>query len=81
MNIEIDETKLRNMEEDMEDLLKVIKAYDKLVTEKNELIKELEAEKDLSVKCFKSLLKLVKKQKISKESKKIIREIESLLKQ
>ena len=80
MIIEIDETKIKNMEEDKEDLLKVIKAYDQLVLQKNEEIKLLEEEKTMSVNCFKQLLKIMKKQKISRESKKIIREIEALLK-
>ena len=80
MIIEIDETKIKNMEEDKEDLLKVIKAYDQLVLQKNEEIKLLKEEKTMSVNCFKQLLKIMKKQKISRESKKIIREIEALLK-
>ena len=60
MIIEIDETKLHEMEEDLENYVKLVKHYDEAIVVKNELIKRYEKELNLSKKIIVYLLESLK---------------------
>lgn len=60
MTIEIDETRLHEMEEDLENYVKLVKRYDDAIVVKNELIKRYEKELNLSKKIIVYLLESLK---------------------
>lgn len=61
MTVEIDEVKLQEMQEDMDNYVKLIKRYDESFLIKKELIKRLESELDKSKDIIVILLDLLSK--------------------
>jgi len=59
MVVEIDEVKIHEMEEDLENYVKLIKRYDEAFIIKNELIKRYEKELSLSKEIIISLLEVL----------------------
>lgn len=77
MIIEVDEVKIQEMEEDNENLVKLIKRYDEAVIIKDELIKRYEKELSYSNQIILTLLDAVKNSFGEDEVKKA--EIEKLI--
>ena len=80
MTIEIEETKLQNLNEQIEELVTVIKRYDDAIKIKNNLIKELEKEVSLGKESIMLLLvALENNAQLTEQHKKIIEEIKNTL--
>ena len=80
MTIEIEETKLQNLNEQIEELVKVIKRYDDAIKIKNSLIKELEKEVSLGKESIMLLLiALENNAQLTEHHKMIIEEIKNTL--
>ena len=78
MVVEIDEVKIHEMEEDLENYVKLIKQYDDAVVVKDELIRRYEKELKSSSQIILVLLKVVKENFKGDTQK--LEEIENLMK-
>ena len=78
MIIEVDEVKVQEMEEDLENYVKLIKQYDDAVVVKDELIRRYEKELKSSSQIILILLKTVKENFKGDTQK--LEEIENLIK-
>ena len=78
MIIEVDEVKVQEMEEDLENYVKLIKQYDDAVVVKDELIRRYEKELKSSSQIILILLKAVKENFKGDAQK--LEEIENLIK-
>ena len=78
MIIEVDEVKVQEMEEDLENYVKLIKQYDDAVVVKDELIRRYEKELKSSSQIILILLKAVKENFKGDTQK--LEEIENLIK-
>ena len=78
MIIEVDEVKVQEMEEDLENYVKLIKQYDDAVVVKDELIRRYEKELKSSSQIILILLKAVKEN--FKDDTQKLEEIENLIK-
>lgn len=78
MIIEVDEVKVQEMEEDLENYVKLIKQYDDAVVVKDELIRRYEKELKSSSQIILVLLKVVKENFKGDTQK--LEEIENLMK-